>query len=160
MKRKFFVSMLALVVGLSACCSDCNKSCNKEVSECSKKKAKHFTEMLSERLELTAEQAKSVEFLMIEKFEKELLAHKQFEAELEKIVGAEKFQSFKDSFKNCPKKHSKPCPSMMQGSCKGERQCVKSDSCKKSCEKVCSQVKNDCKKACPKCSKNKCTEEN
>lgn len=156
MKRKFFVSMLALVVlGFSACCSDCNKCCEKEASECSKKKAKHFTEMLTERLELTVEQAESVEKLMINKFEKEAADFKAFHDEMEKILGAEKAEMLKAVLKDCPQKRPHHCPPpMMKSCCKGE-QCMKADSCKQACDKaVCPKMANEgCKKECPKCPK-------
>lgn len=157
MKRKFFVSMLALVVlGFSACCSDCNKCCEKEASECSKKRAKHFTEMLTERLELTAEQAESVEKLMVSKFDKEAADLKAFHVEMEKILGAEKAEMLKTVFKDCPKKRPHHCPSpAMEGCCKGKKQCMKADSCKQACDKaVCPKMANEgCKKECPKCPK-------
>lgn len=157
MRKNFFISMLALVaLCFSACCSDCNKCCNKEASECSKKRAKHCTEMLTERLELTAEQAESVEKLMINKFETETRERKAFFDEMEKILGAEKFEAFKAVSKDC---HSKrPCHAApAKGCCKGEKPCVKSDSCKTACDKpACCSTENQgcpksesCQKKCP-----------
>ncbi len=155
MKRNFLVMALALVVlGFTSCCSECNK-CEKtcvaeEVSECVKGKAKHATEMLTERLELTEEQAKKVECLMTEKINKELCAKKSFETQLQEVLGDEKFEQFKALFKDCHKK--RPCPAM-EG-CHGAPRCEKADSCQRACDKQCPKAK-ECDKKCPKQCPNK-----
>ncbi len=152
MKKNFFVLALALVVlGFSACCSDCNK-CEKEsvpaeMSECVKGKAKHYADMLTERLELTEEQAQKVECLMRERISKELCARKTFDAQLQETLGAEKFEQFKTMFNDCHKK--RPCAV----GCDKAQKCEKADSCcKQACPKACAKAeKNECAKKCSKC---------
>ncbi len=153
MKRNFLVLALALVVlGFSSCCSDgnkCEKKCAPaEVSECVKGKAKHFANMLAERLELTEEQAQKVECLMTEKINKELCAKKTFETQLQEVLGVEKFEQF-NALKCCHKKRH------CAAACDKAQKCEKSDSCcKQACPKVCPKAEcpkaKACDKPCPK----------
>ncbi len=163
MKRNFLVLALALVVlGFTSCCSEsnkCEKNCvAEEVSECVKGKAKHAAEMLTERLELTEEQAKKVECLMTEKINKELCAKKSFETQLQEVLGDEKFEQFKALLKDCHKMHPcppcPPCPAMKGCPDAPRPRCEKADSCQRACDKQCPKAKG-CDKQCPKQCPNK-----
>lgn len=145
MKKGFWMLLSVVAMfAITSCCSkceqkaECTASCEQqEVSECVKKRAKCCATKMTEMLELSEEQAAAVETLLIERISKERCAKKTFEAELEQLLGAEKYAIYKEHAP-CHKKHG--CCEK-KGQCGKEKPCCseKSDSCKQQCSKPCAE---------------------